>query len=81
MPTDADIKWLTDFKAEIDQAKIDKAGIDGAINQNMARLKSEFGCGSVAQGNSKLQALKTKKEQLDVQIEDSVAVLKEKYGQ
>lgn len=80
MATEADIKWLTDFKAEIDQAKIDKAGIDGAIKQNMERLKSEFGCASLERANSKLAQLKTKREELDIQIEDSVAALKEKYA-
>jgi len=70
---------LLKMKDELSKCKIDKAEIDGAIKQNMERLKTEFSCGSLERGKSKLNLLKEKKTKLDEQIEDAVNKLENSY--
>jgi len=73
------IERLTKMKDELEAAKIDRAEIDGAIKQNMERLKTEFQCGSLERGKSKLNSLKEKKAKLDEEIEDAVTSLEKSY--
>ena len=71
---------LLKLKDEIAQAKIDKAQCEGALKQNLQRLKDEFQCRSVEQAKTKLAKLKEQKESLQEQIETAVANLEEKYS-
>jgi DNA anti-recombination protein RmuC len=70
---------LIQLKTEIDQAKLDKASVEGQLKQNLARLKDEFQCRSVEQANGKLKALKEQKETLTKQLEVSMAKLEEDF--
>lgn len=70
---------LLKLKEEIYQAKLDKSSIEGALKQNLTRLKDEFGCRSIEQAKSKLEKLKEQKISLQEQIEDSVKKLEAQY--
>jgi type II secretory pathway component PulM len=71
---------LLALKEEIMQAKLDRATVEGSLNQNLERLKSEFGCRSLEQGKVKLEQLKKQKETLQLQIEKAVAKLESSYS-
>jgi hypothetical protein len=70
---------LIQLKAEIDQAKLDKASVEGQLKQNLARLKDEFQCRSIQQAQAKLETLKQQKETLMKQLEVSMAKLEEDF--
>lgn len=71
---------LLKLKDEIAQAKIDKAQIEGALKQNLQRLKDEFQCRSIEQAKTKLAKLKEQKETLQEQIEKAVENLEENFS-
>lgn len=71
---------LFKLKNELEQAKLDKATIEGALNQNTQRLKDEFSCRSVEQGKAKLKKLSEQKEDLEKKIEKAVKKLEEAYS-
>ena len=70
---------LLALKDEIAQAKLDRASIEGALKQNLARLKDEFQCRSLEQAKVKLDKLKEQKESLQEQIEKAVGKLEASY--
>lgn len=70
---------LLSLKSEIEQAKLDKASCEGALKQNMERLKTEFQCRSLEQAKAKLETLKNQKQTLQNQIEKSMNNLEENY--
>ena len=71
---------LLALKQEIEQAKLDSAGIKGAIEQNMKRLKDDFGVRSLEQAKAKLQKLKEQKDNLQEQITKAVEKLESEYS-
>ena len=75
-----DVDRLLSLKKEIEQAKLDHASIEGAINQNLKRLKDEFGVRSVEQAQAKLVKLKEQRTELQNDIEDIVKKLEERYS-
>lgn len=73
------VERLLALKEEIQEAKLDKATVEGSIKQNMLRLKEEFGCRSLEQAKAKLAKLKEQKETLQEQIEAAIAKLEGDY--
>lgn len=73
------VERLLQLKEEIQQAKLEKATVEGSIKQNMIRLKEEFGCRSLEQAKAKLAKLKEQKESLQEQIEGAVKQLEGSY--
>jgi len=70
---------LIALKNEIQKAKLDKSACEGALKQNLSRLKDEFQCRSLEQAQAKLEKLKTQKESLQGQIEQTVERLEADY--
>lgn len=70
---------LLQLKKELELAKLDKASAEGALQQNIYRLKEEFECKSISAANTKLEALKNQKISLQSKIEKAVERLEEKY--
>jgi hypothetical protein len=70
---------LLDLKKEIESAKIEKAQSEGALNQNMSRLKEEFKCRSIEQAQKQLEKLKEQKEVLQGKIESAMKKLEEDF--
>lgn len=70
---------LLDLKKEIESAKIEKAQAEGALNQNMNRLKEEFKCRSIEQAQKQLEKLKEQKEILQGKIEFAMKKLEEDF--
>ena len=72
-------KKLLRMKEEIETAKIESAQVQGAIDQNLKRLKDEFGVSSLARAKQKLDKLKDQEADLDKQIEKAVDKLEADY--
>jgi chromosome segregation ATPase len=70
---------LLDLKKEIESAKIKKAQAEGALNQNLNRLKEEFKCRSIEQAQKQLEKLKEQKEILQGKIESAMKKLEEDF--
>lgn len=72
-------KRLLGMKQKIEEAKIEKAQIQGAIDQNMERLKKEFGVSGLKAAKKKLDALNEEQEALQKKLDKAVDKLEEKY--
>lgn len=70
---------LLELKKEIAQAKIDSAKVEGALQQNLQRLKDEFQCRSLDAAKIKLNKLKEQKESIQEEIDKAVQALEVKY--
>lgn len=77
MSTSAD--KLIKLKKELEQAKLDKAQLQGALDQNLNRLKEEFDVKSLAEAKKKLLAIIDEQSELVVKIDKAVESLEEKY--
>jgi hypothetical protein len=73
------IERLTLLKKEIAEAKLESAIIQGALQQNLQRLKDEFQCRSLDAAKIKLGKMREQKETLQKQIDVAVAELEENY--
>lgn len=77
MSTSAD--KLLKLKKELEQAKLDKAQLQGALDQNLNRLKEEFDVKSLVEAKKKLLAIIDEQSELVVKIDKAVKSLEEKY--
>lgn len=77
MSTSAD--KLLKLKRELEQAKLDKAQLQGALDQNVKRLQEEFGIKSLADAKKKLQNMISEQEDLTNKIDLAVEYLEKKY--
>lgn len=77
MSTSAD--KLLKLKKELEQAKLDKAQLQGALDQNLNRLKEEFDVKSLAEAKKKLLSIIDEQSELVIKIDKAVESLEEKY--
>jgi hypothetical protein len=70
---------LLKLKEELEQAKLDKAQLQGALDQNLNRLKEEFKVKSLDEAKKKLQSLIVERSDLVIKIDNAVKSLEEKY--
>ena len=70
---------LLELKKELETAKTEKAEAEGALKQNLQRLKDEFACKNIESAKLKLNDLKIQKEQLVDKIESAMQKLEETY--
>lgn len=73
------IDKLVKLKKEIDQAKLDKANAEGALDQCLTRLKEEFGCKTIEAAQKKLNGMKERQEELAEEIEEALKELEEEF--
>ena len=73
------IEKLMKLKKEIDQAKLDKASLEGVYNENLQRLKSEFEVKDLVGAKKKLSAIEKELDELDSKIDELVQNLEENY--
>lgn len=72
-------KRLLGIKKQIDEAKIEKAQIEGALDQNMKRLKEEFGVSTLKKAKEKLETLKGEQEKLQTKLDKQMKKLEDDY--
>ena len=66
---------LLEMKEEIQEAKLQKASLEGTIKQNLATLKDNFKVSTVEAARTKLAKLKEQKEELTEDLETAVEKL------
>ena len=74
------IERLLKLKDEIEHAKLDSASAQGALDQNLKRLKDEFGVRSLEQAKAKLEKMKSEQTGIKNKIEAAVEKLEENYS-
>ena len=72
-------KRLLQIKKQIDDSKIEKAQIEGAIDQNLKRLKDEFGVSTLERAKKKLDKLAEEEKELQKKLDKAVDKLEESY--
>ena len=72
-------KRLLSIKKQIDDAKIEKAQIEGAIAQNMKRLKEDFGVSTLERAKKKLDKLAEEEQELQTKLDTAIDKLEEEY--
>jgi len=70
---------LLKLKNELEQAKLDKAQLQGALDQNLKRLKEEFDVPTLSEAKTKLDYMIKEQAVLTVKIDKAVEALEEKY--
>lgn len=70
---------LLKLKNELEQAKLDKAQLQGALDQNLKRLKEEFDVSTLSEAKKKLDSMIKEQSVLAIKIDKAVEALEEKY--
>ena len=70
---------LLKLKNELEQAKLDKAQLQGALDQNLKRLKEEFDVSTLSEARKKLDYMIKEQAVLTLKIDKAVEALEEKY--
>ncbi len=71
---------LMQIKDDIAEATADKTRAEGALEQSMKRLRSEFECKSLKQAQRSLSALEDQAEQADRELNEAIRDLEKRYG-
>jgi predicted nucleic acid-binding Zn-ribbon protein len=76
---DRAIDKLIKLKRDIEQAKLDKANAEGALQQCLDRLRIDFGCKTIEQAQKKLNGMKERQKELETEIEEALQELEDTY--
>lgn len=71
---------LITLKTKIERVEREKARIEGELAAADRRLREEFGCASFAEAQEKLGKEQERLADLDAEIENGIAKLREEYG-
>jgi len=69
---------LLQMKSQMDRADKQKSELQGQIKEILSRLKKEFNCSSLQQGDDKLEKMKATLDRKQKRLDKGVAELKEK---
>ena len=72
-------KELLQLKEKIDSAKIEVAELNGQKKRTLQQLKDDWNCKTVEDANALLEKLKDEIEQIDIDIQNGISELQEKY--
>lgn len=72
---------LLRMKDKIENAKTEKARVEGELRQIQSTMKEEFGTDNPKQIQVKMEGLKQQAERLREQIVDGMATLKKELGE
>ena len=75
------LKRYMELKERVEQAQQKAAKAEGALEQEMKRIKTGFGCTTLEQGEKKLRQLKRQEEQLDAEFEKAMEEFEEKWNE
>ena len=76
---DTETKLLR-LKHKIDEAKTEKAQLEGKLETLMSQLEKDFGCATVEDAQDRLEDMNAEIKELTKEIEEGVANLQDKYG-
>jgi predicted nucleic acid-binding Zn-ribbon protein len=78
---DQTVNELLTLQKRIENAKGEKARIEGELFSLLKRLKEEFGSDDTAQVEKKVEAMKQQAARLRKQVEEGLVVLREEMGE
>lgn len=70
---------LLTLKKQITEAKTQMSELTGQRKALLAQLKTDWGCSTIEQAQKKLQQLTEEIDKIDLEIEEGVQELNEKY--
>lgn len=76
MPTDT--QQLLQLKEQIDRADKKKSELEGQLKEQLSRLKKEFDCSTMDEGEAKLDKMKVQLDKKQKALSTGVAKLQEK---
>jgi predicted nucleic acid-binding Zn-ribbon protein len=76
MKNESTVNELLALQNRIEEAKGEKASIEGELKSLLTRLKEEFGTDKVPDVERKLVAMKTQADKLRRQVEEGLVVLR-----
>lgn len=69
---------LLQMKEQIDQADKKKSQLEGQLKEQLSRLKKDFGCSTLEEGEGKLDKMKVQLEKKQKSLSTGVEKLQEK---
>ena len=69
---------LLQMKEQIDRADKKKSELEGQLKEQLSRLKKDFDCSTMEQGEAKLDKMKTQLDKKQKALSTGVAKLQEK---
>ena len=66
---------LLDLQVEIEDAKKEKARLEGSNTTLLAQLNNDWGCNTIKKAEALLETKKTEKASLSVQLEEGIEKL------
>ena len=76
MKNESTVNELLTLQKRIEEAKSEKARIEGELSSLLKRLKEEFGSDDVTQVEKKVEAMKQQASRLRKQVEEGLCVLR-----
>jgi len=73
------LERLQKLRAEIEQAKSDRSGLEGERRSVTAGMQEQFGISSLDEAKKKLEELQQQETDLNQQITDGLAELEQQY--
>ncbi len=75
-----DLNEYQTLQRKSEKSKSDVARAEGALEQQMKKLKNDFGCESIEDAESLLGTLEEQEEKAERQYEKELDIFKEKWG-
>jgi len=73
------VEDLIKLKKRIEKAKLDQATAEGALQQCMKQLETEYGCKTLKQAQKKLEEMTEEHKKLEKGIKKAIEELEENY--
>lgn len=74
-----DLEEFQDLKKKAERAKSEADRAEGALEQQMAKLKADFECDSVEQAEEVLSKLKREEKEIEADYEEKLVELRAKW--
>jgi methyl-accepting chemotaxis protein len=75
----ADLQRLNKIKQQVEQMQQKADRAEGALEQLMEQLKTEFDCKSVKEAKTKLEVMKEEVEELEKKFEEALTEFEKKW--
>ena len=76
----ANIEQLVALKARVERLQQEKDQAEGALKQSLKRLKTEFGCSSLEEGQKLLHKLHREEQQQKEAFDKALSAFEKRWG-
>lgn len=74
------IEKIKEWKRALDDAKVQQARLEGAVERSMLELKTKFGCNTIKEAQSKHQKWTEEISDMELALAQDVKDFEETYG-